>query len=141
MPRPGTSGRCRTSRPSSSRDCRPSRAGSSRSCSGAFAREACWCWTTRRTPARRVFLSRGGPPPTLARLIANGQLAVLERAAMQLTLDEARGVAAARGVKDAARVAAIHDLTRGWTAGLVLMLERASTDSEQYSADPDSFFD
>jgi len=90
---------------------------------------------------RMVFLSRGGPPPTLARLIANGQLAVLERAAMQLTLDEARGVAAARGVKDAARVAAIHDLTRGWTAGLVLMLERASTDSEQYSADPETLFD
>lgn len=90
---------------------------------------------------RMLCLSRASPPPSLARLIANAQIAVLEPAVIRLTLEEARGVAAVRGIKDRARIAAIHDRTRGWTAGLVLMLERAGADAGREASDPQTLFD
>jgi len=90
---------------------------------------------------RMLCLSRASPPPSLARLIANAQIAVLAPSVTRLTLEEARGVAAVRGVKDGARIAAIHDRTRGWTAGLVLMLERAGADAGREASDPQTLFD
>jgi len=90
---------------------------------------------------RILCLSRASPPPALARLIANTQVAVLEPAVIRLTLEEARGVAALHGVKDGATISAIHDRTRGWTAGLVLMLERAGADAGREAADPQTLFD
>jgi len=72
---------------------------------------------------RVLCLSRAAPPAVLARLRANGTLAVLERDAVRLTLSEARAIASLRGTDDVATVTAIHERTLGWTAGLVLMLE------------------
>ncbi len=72
---------------------------------------------------KMLCLSRTTPPPEFARLRANGQLAVLEHASISLTPEEAQGMAALRGEHDAATVAAIYRRTRGWMAGLVLMLD------------------
>lgn len=89
--------------------------------------------------ARVLCLSRASPPAPLTRLRANGSLAVLDREAMRLTLDEARAIASLRGTEDAARVTAIHELTLGWTAGLVLMLEDKSG-ATLSAADPETSF-
>ena len=75
---------------------------------------------------RVMCLSRAAPPAALARLRVNGSLCVLEHDTLRLTLEEARAIAVLRGTDDAAKVAAIHEHTLGWTAGLVLMLEGQS---------------
>lgn len=72
---------------------------------------------------RMLCLSRAAPPAALARLRANGSIAVFERDAIRLTLEEAQAIASLRGTDDTAKVTAIHERTLGWTAGLVLMLE------------------
>ena len=64
-----------------------------------------------------LCLSRTSPPPEFARLQVNGQLTLLEPAAISLTLAEAEGLALLRGESDLAKVAAIHYRTHGWTAG------------------------
>ena len=91
--------------------------------------------------ARVLCLSRAAPPGPLARLRANGSLAVLERDAVRLTLEEARAIAMLRGTDDAAKVASIHELTRGWAAGLVLMIEgRSSAGTALDAAHPETLF-
>jgi DNA-binding SARP family transcriptional activator len=91
--------------------------------------------------ARVLCLSRAAPPAPLARLRANGALAVLDRETMRLTLDEARAIALLRGTDDAEKVTAIHELTLGWTAGLVLMLEdRSDAGTTLATADPETLF-
>jgi LuxR family maltose regulon positive regulatory protein len=91
--------------------------------------------------ARVLCLSRAAPPATLARLRVNGSLCVLDREAMRLTLDEARAIALLRGTDDTERVAAIHELTHGWTAGLVLMLDdKSGAGSAPAAADPQTSF-
>ena len=72
---------------------------------------------------KMLCISRLAPPMALARLRANGQVAVLPPAAICLTLDEAQGIAALRGHVNEAGVASIHERTHGWVSGLVLMLE------------------
>jgi DNA-binding SARP family transcriptional activator len=73
-----------------------------------------------------IALSRTEPPAPLARMRLNGNLALLEDDALRLTLDETLGIAAQRLGKrpPRARIAALHELTHGWTAGLVLLLEQ-----------------
>ena len=93
------------------------------------------------THARVLCLSRAAPPVSLARLRANGSLAVLEREAVRLTLDEARAIARLRGIEDVAKVASIHELTLGWTAGLVLMIEGGSSATTALdAAHPETLF-
>lgn len=88
-------------------------------------------------------LSRAAPPPAFARWQANGRLAHLDPAALRLTLDEAQGVAALRGARDAGAIAAIHARTLGWAAGLVLMLERQAPTAASPAAglDAQALFD
>lgn len=73
-----------------------------------------------------VFLSRDEPPPSLARLRANGQVEVVGADALRLTAAEAEGVARVRGGGDLSRteIARLNGHSRGWAAGLVLMLGR-----------------
>lgn len=89
-----------------------------------------------------ICLSRFGPPPAFARLRANGMLSPLDREALRLSLEEAQGIAALRGV-ERGMAAAIHDHVQGWMAGLILMLEQpgdaglSATDGH----DPQAVFD
>jgi ATP/maltotriose-dependent transcriptional regulator MalT len=73
-----------------------------------------------------VLVSRGDPPPALARAQANGELAVLPPGELELTQAESLALARARGfVEGRARVEALRQAVRGWTAGLSLMLSRS----------------
>jgi len=82
-----------------------------------------------------LFVSRGAPPPAMTRLHLNGQLAVLPAKELELDADEATGVVQVHGGA-AMRVAQLHQLARGWTAGLVLMARHASADTDLPPLDP-----
>ncbi len=73
-----------------------------------------------------LVLSRAEPPPAFARLRANGVLAPLENNELKLTLDEARAMVRLRDPRklDATALQRLHQRAHGWTAGLVLLLER-----------------
>ena len=71
-----------------------------------------------------LCLSRGALPSSLARLHVGGQLACLTAQALELTLEEAAGVAGSHSAGMRADIAQIHEKTHGWVAGLVLMLEQ-----------------
>ena len=77
-----------------------------------------------------VAMSRREPPSSLARARLNDSMAMLDNSVLRLTLDEAQGIARHRLPDRRARkhVAELHELTHGWAAGLVLMLEQADGD-------------
>src|SRR5687768_3147731 len=77
-------------------------------------------------PGGRVLVvSRGDPPPTLARLRANQTLSLIGWDELRLTRDEAGAIAAKRRPGFTAEaVDALYARTQGWAAGLVLMLEQ-----------------
>ena len=73
-----------------------------------------------------VIVSRGDPPPALARLRANRALSALTWDELRLTREETAGIVAARHPEiDAAAIDELYEKTQGWAAGLVLMLEHA----------------
>jgi ATP/maltotriose-dependent transcriptional regulator MalT/DNA-binding SARP family transcriptional activator len=74
-----------------------------------------------------VAMSRREPPASLARARLHDSMAILDNSALRLTLDEAQGIARHRLPDRRARkhVAELHELTHGWAAGLVLLLEQA----------------
>ncbi|HYX66464.1 MAG TPA: hypothetical protein VE935_19780 [Burkholderiales bacterium] len=75
---------------------------------------------------RIIVVSRGDPPPALARLRANRALRVLGWEELRLSAEETRELALRRrpGLGPEA-VDALYARTQGWAAGLVLMLEQA----------------
>ncbi len=73
-----------------------------------------------------IVLSRAPPPKEFARLRVNGQVEVLAPENLLLQAEEAAAIAEMRGVSlDAERLEQALDLSRGWTAGLILVLEAA----------------
>ena len=76
-----------------------------------------------------VIVSRGDPPPALARLRANRALAALGWEDLRLSRDETAQIVATRrpGI-DAAAVDELYEKTQGWAAGVVLALEHARID-------------
>jgi LuxR family maltose regulon positive regulatory protein len=73
-----------------------------------------------------MLLSRGDPPPGLARLRANRALAVLGWEELRLTQQETRAIVRQRHPRLAEReLEELYGRTQGWAAGLVLMLEQA----------------
>ena len=78
---------------------------------------------------RVVVVSRADPPPTVARLRAEGRVALIEWEALRLSPQETAAIARARshGRLAPERARALHAATDGWAAGLVLMLERTAT--------------
>lgn len=76
---------------------------------------------------RAVFLSRGDPPPGLARLRANRSLALVGWEELRLRPEESAAIVAQRrpGLP-AEAVEALYARTQGWAAGLVLMLEQTN---------------
>ena len=73
-----------------------------------------------------VCISRGDPPPALARLRANRALALIDWDALRLTPAETREIVALRhpGLPDA-ELDELYARTEGWAAGLVLLLEQS----------------
>lgn len=77
-----------------------------------------------------IFLSRNDPPPAYANLQAQRRLAVVDADAFMLSVSEIRRLARRyrfRSLTNAA-LANLHTRTRGWMAGVVLMLEQAARD-------------
>jgi DNA-binding SARP family transcriptional activator len=71
-----------------------------------------------------AVISRGGPPKRFARHKLAEKLATIEGEELRTSLEETRAIAALRHDLDEAAVARIHELSRGWAAGLALALER-----------------
>jgi len=73
-----------------------------------------------------VIISRGDPPPSLARLRANRALTALGWEDLRLSRDEtARIVATRRPGIESAATDELYEKTQGWAAGVVLALEHA----------------
>ncbi len=68
-----------------------------------------------------VVASREAPPPRLARWLAGPDLAAIDYPALRLTRAETGALAAARGMDPNGRLDALHELARGWAAGVVLL--------------------
>ncbi len=69
-----------------------------------------------------VFLSRTGPPPEMARLVADQTIAQLDAAELKFNADEAAAIAAPAKLPPAV-VREIQRASDGWAAGIVLMRE------------------
>jgi LuxR family maltose regulon positive regulatory protein len=82
-----------------------------------------------------IILTREDPPLPLSRLRARGQVAEIRQADLQFTLDETADFLrqAARLELDQSAVAALHQRTEGWIAGLQLLALslRGHADSRQ----------
>ncbi len=72
--------------------------------------------------ARVVVLSRSSPPAALARWEASPDLVSLAWDQLRFSTDESTALAASWGVQDASVVAPMALSSRGWAAGMVLML-------------------
>ncbi|MFZ5594038.1 MAG: BTAD domain-containing putative transcriptional regulator [Pseudomonadota bacterium] len=76
-----------------------------------------------------AMVSRGSPPASFARLRLNRQMKVIDAETLCLTVDELRDLAVTSGNArvDESWLLALHEKTRGWAAGAVMMLESAKT--------------
>ncbi len=73
-----------------------------------------------------IVISRNAPPPSMARLRASRTFSFVGGSELRLTFDEAKGLV--RSITDEriarATLKPIYETVDGWTAGLVLVLER-----------------
>jgi LuxR family transcriptional regulator, maltose regulon positive regulatory protein len=91
---------------------------------------------------RVLIVSRGDPPPALARLRANQTLSVIGWDALRLTREETGAIAARRRPGFTAEaVDELYARTQGWAAGLVLMLEQGKISQPPGSASQQLVFD
>ena len=77
---------------------------------------------------KMIVLSRQPPPAAFSVLRVNGSLAVIENNDMKLNIDETEGIVRHMGA--AASDVALerwHDMTQGWIAGLILIVQKART--------------
>ncbi|MBI5969983.1 MAG: hypothetical protein HY884_02380 [Deltaproteobacteria bacterium] len=72
-----------------------------------------------------IFVSRAAAPREFARLIANREMRLLGWDDLKLLDVEAKGIAKVWGHKTANDIKALLQRAQGWTAGLLLLLERA----------------
>ncbi|WP_242345344.1 BTAD domain-containing putative transcriptional regulator [Anaeromyxobacter terrae] len=93
--------------------------------------------------ARTLLLAREAPPPALARLRANGALEVIDAEDLQLASDEVAALARLRGAaEEDGRIEGIRARTKGWAAGVVLMLAGRSRGNGRGTAEtPSAVFD
>ena len=72
-----------------------------------------------------ILISRTEPPPALIRLRANNLISILGWEELRLTLAESVGLVRLRAKQKQSKEAIrhLHNMTSGWAAGLVLMLE------------------
>ncbi|MHB8453658.1 MAG: BTAD domain-containing putative transcriptional regulator [Acidiferrobacterales bacterium] len=82
-----------------------------------------------------VILSRTEPPAALGRLAVHRQLTVIDNTELALTQAEVRAIARTHRVKlNRTELDELHDETRGWAAGLTLLLEAQRTPRLQLPA-------
>ena len=75
--------------------------------------------------ARVVVLSRAEPPPALAKWSLHPGFAAIDWGEVQFRPEEAAALARTRGIEGAGDVDALVAMSRGWAAGMVLMLRAA----------------
>lgn len=74
-----------------------------------------------------VVISRSGPPPALARLQANAKLGLVQESDIHFSPEETTELIHRRfPALDGERRRRIHENTRGWAAGIILMLEQGA---------------
>jgi ATP/maltotriose-dependent transcriptional regulator MalT/two-component SAPR family response regulator len=71
-----------------------------------------------------IAVSRRDPPDCYAKLIANDNVGLVDWNELKLTLEEAAALSSTRHEVGSQEVARLHELSGGWAAGLVLLLER-----------------
>lgn len=71
-----------------------------------------------------IILSRAEPPPEYARHLANNLIAQIAWQDLRLTPEETCLIATARQPIEAQFLLPLHKLADGWSAGLILILER-----------------
>lgn len=74
-----------------------------------------------------LMISRSSPPENLARMLTTGDVQWLDGQQLQFTEDEIGGLIKLRDIEqlfNRNKIATLHQNTRGWVAGLVLMLEQ-----------------
>lgn len=97
---------------------------------------------TIREGVRILVISRSEPPTTLARLQANDKIGLLTNNDIRFTLEESRDLVHGRIPSlDDNNIQMMHEKTKGWAAGIILMLERASLDGTMTGAVADRVFD
>ena len=85
-------------------------------------------------PGCSVFvMSRRPPPPAFSRLVANGQIDRIRWSDLRLTRDEIGEIASSYGCDDLEQSALerLETCSRGWVAGLVLLLEGGLVRADQ----------
>jgi len=76
-------------------------------------------------PGRNLIaISRADPPGAFARAVINGLISRVDWEDLRLTRSETTAIVGARGVDAEDAVAALHEQSSGWVAGVVLMAER-----------------
>ncbi len=100
-----------------------------------------------------IVVSRAAPPPAFAALRAAGHMAFVDEGDLRFTLEESRALMRARDVRSGSpseprrrlsrMVRLIHDKTRGWAAGMVLLSESARPGSAEpdLTAAPEKVFE
>jgi len=83
-----------------------------------------------------VCVSRTGPPPAFALLLASGELGRVPWELLRFTLDETRAMVQTGTVRDDWLVRALHERSGGWAAGVTLMLARLQQDEGSAAALP-----
>lgn len=75
---------------------------------------------------RVVVISRSEPPGALARLRARGQLSLVREKDIRFSLEESSALIQGRlPLLEPEWIKQIHEKTRGWAAGIILLLERS----------------
>ena len=88
--------------------------------------------------ARAVAISRGNPPAPLARWVASPEFAAVDREQLAFSLEESTALAGIGGVRDAGDVARLQQVSRGWAAGMMLMLRAARGGLAPFAPSADS---
>ncbi|MEP7248035.1 MAG: hypothetical protein ABI885_30720, partial [Gammaproteobacteria bacterium] len=86
--------------------------------------------------ATLVVVSRGGPPPALARTLANDMVQNIGWDALRLRQEESEAIAASRGELEPGVALQLHSQCDGWAAGLILMIERVRGYGERTGLGP-----
>ncbi|MGC2458312.1 MAG: BTAD domain-containing putative transcriptional regulator [Gallionellaceae bacterium] len=73
-----------------------------------------------------IVISRGDPPLSLARLRASQALEVVDKEALRATPQETSGIANLKHPLSQRTIQALHEMTGGWVAGIILISQRVS---------------
>ncbi len=95
---------------------------------------------------RLIVISRAEPPAAFARAVAHQAVEIVGPGELTFTTGEARGLVRTRRVRhcSAATLRTLHEMTRGWCAGLIVLLDQVDSQgglSGPRAPSPDVLFD